>query len=119
MMSEYSIDQEHSKMDSLYTINDSEFDNHLQENRSGHVHSAESRVRSKIGAYSKVVSKAHSEYMSSGRLFEDNAFPAINANLFENAQELKLVIEEVKHISWSRPHNIHSHAVFLEAKSGR
>lgn len=106
-------------MDSLYTINDSEFDNHLHEHRSGKLHSAESKVRSKIGKYTKVLKKAHAEFLSSGKLFEDNAFPAINANLFENTQEHDLVIDEVKHISWSRPRNIHSQAVFLETKSNR
>ena len=117
MMSEYSIDQENSKIDSFYTINDSEFDNQINNKKNGHSKSPSAKLKSKIHLYSKVVNKAHSNYLSSGTLFEDNTFPAINASLFENTQELKMVIEEVKHISWSRPENIHPEAAFLELKS--
>jgi hypothetical protein len=117
MMSEYSIDQENSKIDSFYTINDSEFDNQVNEKKSGNPKSQSARLKSKINKYSRIVNKAHSDFLSGGTLFEDNTFPAINASLFENTQEMKMVIEEVKHISWSRPENIHSEAIFLELKS--
>jgi hypothetical protein len=116
MMSEYSIDQENSKMDSFYTINDSELDNQTQDKKSHGIEYQENRLRSKIKKYTRLVGKAHSEF-ESGKLFEDNMFPAINASLFENTQEMKSVIEEVKHISWTRPENIHSDAIFLDFKS--
>ena len=115
MMSEYSIDQENSKMDSFYTIVDSELDNQTEHKLSG-PEAQEQRMRGKIRKYSKIVSKAHADF-SNGKLFEDNSFPAINASLFENSQEMQLVIEEVKHISWVRPENIHPEALFLEGKS--
>ena len=116
MMSEYSIDQENSKMDSFYTINDSELDNQTQGGKEGIMEAQENRTRAKVKKYARQINKAHVEF-EGGKLFEDNMFPAINASLFENNQDMKAVIEEVKHVSWTRPENIHPEAVFLDMKS--
>ena len=101
-MSEYSMDNGQSKIDSFYTIDDSEFEGGTKRKKNQFALDESQKLNLKVKEYQKIVKKAHVEF-GANKMFEDNMFPAINASLFENAQDMKCVIDEVKHISWVRP----------------
>lgn len=114
MMSDYSI--ENSKLDSFYTMDDSEFDNKIKSETNYKEISEKNKLNKKLQEYHKIVKRAHLDFIG-GRLFEDNIFPAINANLFENSENMKIVIDEIKNISWVRPHSINTNPIFFHSLS--
>ena len=116
-MSEASMEHLNSNAGSFYTIDDSDFEGPNKTRQTQSIQNPLLMIEQSRIAFKRSVAKAHTEFQASGKIFEDQQFPAINANLFQNPLDLKAVIEEVKHVSWVRPHQIHKSPIFYDVKS--
>lgn len=116
-MSEASMEHLNSNAGSFYTIDDSDFEGPNKTRQTQSVQNPLLMIEQSRLAFKRSVARAHAEFQASGKIFEDQQFPAINANLFHNPLDLKAVIEEVKHVSWVRPHQIHKSPIFYDVKS--